>query len=65
MEGKMAEETKRTTVTLPAKHLAFYANAVKERRREGKRATVADLIREAIAADVKRREEEALQEHAE
>ena len=61
----MAGETKRTTVTLPAKHLAFYANAVRERRREGKRATVADLIREAIAADVERRQEEAIQEHAE
>ena len=46
--------TVRKTTTIPKEHSDFYDEEVKRQRIRGIRTTVADLIRRAIANDVKR-----------
>lgn len=47
-------ETRRLSVTLPVDDLEFYEQVVKEGRRQGKRGTVADQIREAVREHIER-----------
>jgi len=50
----VAPDMKRTTTTVPKEHIKIYAEEVKRRRVLGERTSVAELVREAIARDVKR-----------
>jgi len=51
----MAGETVRKTTTIPVEHADFYDEEVKRQRMLGIKTTMADLIRDAIADDIKRR----------
>jgi len=48
-------DSERKTVTLPKAYIDVYKEEVKRLRLLGERSSMADLIREAIARDVKRR----------
>jgi|GEM_PF-7036209 len=50
----VAKDMTRKTVTIPLEHSEVYEEEVKIQRRRGIRTTVAELIRKAIAKDVKR-----------
>ena len=50
----VAPDMERKTTTIPKAHVMVYEAEVKRRRVRGERTSVAELIREAIARDVKR-----------
>jgi len=51
----MAEKTVRKSVTMSASASAFYDAEVKRQGRKGIRITVSELVRQAIAEDIKKR----------
>lgn len=48
------EPTKRVTVTLSAKDVEFYERVVRERGLRGERITTSELIRDAVADNIKK-----------
>ncbi len=50
----VAPDMERTSATVPKEHVEFYKAEVKRLRILGERTSVAELVREAIARDVKR-----------
>ena len=50
----VAPDMERKSVTMPKKHLSFYEAEVLRLGLLGERSSVSDLIRKAIARDVKR-----------
>jgi len=47
--------SKRVTVTIPKEDIAVYKEIVREKRMNGERCSISDLVRGAVEKDVKRR----------